>query len=255
MLKREGFIFIDIPRELQTITEYLNNMPNRQNKFLKSQEDVISGFILTHGFKYGYSLVKYTGNKNKVKIICETHGVFEQTPNNHQRGGGCPKCGNMRRSAALIGNQESFILRAAATHPDRGYDYREAVYTKSNEKVKIGCKKHGTFWQTPDSHINDKQGCPACGVDRITSVNNSRCLSLGEFVDISNGVHDYEYDYSNSIYINSRTPIEIICRKHGSFLQTPNQHMQGSGCPSCAKLKSKRELEIFEFHSILWFSR
>ncbi|BDH16414.1 MAG: hypothetical protein [Bacteriophage sp.] len=48
-----------------------------------------------HGSKYDYSKVNYTGNKNKVIIICPVHGEFEQTPDTHLYAKcGCPKCGN-----------------------------------------------------------------------------------------------------------------------------------------------------------------
>ena len=30
---------------------------------------------------------------DKVNIICNEHGVFNQTPNDHINGKGCPKCG------------------------------------------------------------------------------------------------------------------------------------------------------------------
>ena len=45
-----------------------------------------------HGDKYNYDFVDYVNSQTKVKIICPKHGVFEQTPNNHLKGCGCPKC-------------------------------------------------------------------------------------------------------------------------------------------------------------------
>ena len=45
-----------------------------------------------HGDKYDYSLVHYIRSFKKVIIICPIHGQFEQTPNNHLRGCGCPYC-------------------------------------------------------------------------------------------------------------------------------------------------------------------
>jgi very-short-patch-repair endonuclease len=45
-----------------------------------------------HNNLYDYSLVEYTGSKTKVKIICQKHGIFEQTPSNHLKGQGCPHC-------------------------------------------------------------------------------------------------------------------------------------------------------------------
>jgi hypothetical protein len=47
-----------------------------------------------HNNKYDYSLVEYINNKTKVKIICPEHGIFEQKPNDHLTGYGCPKCLN-----------------------------------------------------------------------------------------------------------------------------------------------------------------
>jgi len=49
---------------------------------------------LVHGEKkYDYSKVDYKHSKSKVVIICPIHGEFEQNPNNHLHGQGCPKCG------------------------------------------------------------------------------------------------------------------------------------------------------------------
>lgn len=48
-----------------------------------------------HGEKYNYSLVDYCNSKIKIKIVCPTHGIFEQTPNNHLKGCGCPKCSKL----------------------------------------------------------------------------------------------------------------------------------------------------------------
>jgi len=49
--------------------------------------------IQIHADRYCYDFVKYINDKTKVKILCLTHGLFEQTPSNHLRGQGCPKCG------------------------------------------------------------------------------------------------------------------------------------------------------------------
>jgi len=43
---------------------------------------------------YGYSKIDYLNSRTKVKIVCPEHGDFEQTPNNHLRGVGCPGCSN-----------------------------------------------------------------------------------------------------------------------------------------------------------------
>lgn len=57
-----------------------------------NNEKIILQCIEKHGNKYDYSLVEYSGAKNKIKIICKEHGIFEQVPSNHLIGQGCPKC-------------------------------------------------------------------------------------------------------------------------------------------------------------------
>ena len=57
-----------------------------------TNESFIEKAKAVHGHKYDYSLVKYTGNKNKVTVFCYEHGVFEQTPAAHLSGRGCPGC-------------------------------------------------------------------------------------------------------------------------------------------------------------------
>jgi len=64
----------------------------RSKEFLMKTEDVIKQFKNTHGDKYDYSLMKYLGNKRKIKIICKKHGIFEQKPREHKNGAECPKC-------------------------------------------------------------------------------------------------------------------------------------------------------------------
>lgn len=47
-----------------------------------------------HGDLYDYSEVVYCGAKQKVRIKCKKHGIFEQVAEHHiKRGYGCPRCG------------------------------------------------------------------------------------------------------------------------------------------------------------------
>lgn len=63
------------------------------------QRNTLENFIemsnRIHGGKYDYKLSVYNGSDKYLKIICEEHGVFEKTPENHchkTRPQGCPKC-------------------------------------------------------------------------------------------------------------------------------------------------------------------
>lgn len=63
-----------------------------KDKFRLGTEKFIKKATLIHGDKYDYNLTNYVINRNKVKIICPIHSVFEQKPILHLRGHGCPKC-------------------------------------------------------------------------------------------------------------------------------------------------------------------
>lgn len=62
-------------------------------------------------------------------------------------------------------------------------------------------------------------------------------LTTIEFVRKSKIVHGNRYDYSKVEYIDCKTPVCIICSKHGEFWQTPRTHLKGSNCPKCATEK------------------
>jgi hypothetical protein len=72
--------------------------PKCRNEYLTTSQLVplevtLSKFKETHGVKYDYSLVNNTPkSREKVKIICPLHGVFEQSVTNHIQGHGCWKC-------------------------------------------------------------------------------------------------------------------------------------------------------------------
>jgi hypothetical protein len=41
------------------------------------------------------------------------------------------------------------------------------------------------------------------------------------------------YNYTKSIYTKSAEKTTITCKIHGDFLQSPNSHLSGHGCPKC----------------------
>ena len=48
-----------------------------------------------------------------------------------------------------------------------------------------------------------------------------------EWIYKANQIHNNKYYYHNVKYIKSCKKVEIICKKHGSFYQTPNNHIRG----------------------------
>jgi hypothetical protein len=77
------------------------------------------------------------------------------------------------------------------------------------------------------------QGCPKCAID---SRRRKLTYTTGHFIKLAKKVHEGLYDYSKVQYTRSNEKVEIICHHHGSFMQRPEQHLRGEGCPSCGKI-------------------
>ena len=194
-------------------------------------EEFIERAKKVHGNKYDYSKVKYIHSLTDVIIICYIHGEFLQTPNNHFGGAGCQKCAGSCRLST-----EEFIKRATKIHNNK-YDYSNTNFINVSEKVAIICKKHGEFTQTPHSHLKGN-GCKQCA-------NNALEKTTEEFIEQAKKIHGDKYNYSKVKYINANKKIIIICKKHGEFLQKPNNHLNSKGCSKCG-LKSLTTEEFIE---------
>ena len=188
-----------------------------------------------HGNKYDYSKVEYINSQTKVCIICPKHGEFWQIPNDHLKGFGCSSCSGLKKHT-----KESFIEKAKEVHGDK-YDYSKVEYINSKTKVCIICPKHGEFWQKPNSHISNKQGCIKCFEEKR---GYEIKYNLEIFIKKAKEVHGDKYDYSKVKYINSQTKVCIICPKHGEFWQTPREHLQGFNCQKCGSINRSKLLSL-----------
>jgi hypothetical protein len=106
-------------------------------------------------------LVEYIGSKTKVKIICKEHGIFEQRPESHLIGQGCRFCNYEILSENNRFTTDEFIKRSLEIHGDK-YDYSLVEYKNIYTKVKIICKEHGVFEQSPNAHYASGCGCKQC---------------------------------------------------------------------------------------------
>lgn len=134
-----------------------------------------------------------------------------------------------------------FVRKGNIIHNNK-YDYSNVYYINSRMKVCIICPKHGEFWQIPANHLCGK-GCKECQRETLIVKNSS---NTDDFIKKSKIIHDGRYEYSKVDYVNAHKKICIVCFEHGEFWQTPNSHLNGRGCPYCAKV-SKGENKIDKF--------
>ena len=210
---------------------------------MKTKEEYKENFInkstIKHNGQYDYSKVNYINSRTPVKIICNIHGLFEQTPDNHLYTFGCQKCSLYNAHKREKSNTDDFIRKAQEIHGKNTYDYSKVEYHTAKVNVTIICLKegHGEFKKWPSNHLSG-QGCPFCSLEKCNIQNN--IVDFDKFVNRSNKIHNNKYDYTECNYKNTSKKIWIKCPTHGKFLQSPTVHMSGRGCPKCGVIQSHK---------------
>jgi G:T-mismatch repair DNA endonuclease (very short patch repair protein) len=201
-------------------------------KQLTPQEYLRRANIL-HDNKYTYDISTLHRSWDHVSIFCPTHGLFTQSLRNHLNGTGCPKC---------AGKGVDWIQRFKEVHGNL-FDYSRVQYKGYKVPVEIGCELHGFFFQTPDNHYRGKQGCPKCKGKKIRE---SKQLKLEVFLARARELYGDRFAYKKEQFSNVLTgTIQITCPLHGSFYQSPINHLAGKiGCRKCNNMKSAGEEEL-----------
>ena len=114
-----------------------------------------------HDGRYSYERSLYEGLDKSIQVTCKTHGDFKTTPHEHlTKLHGCKWC---NIDSQRICNEE-ILNRCVEKHGLKyAYDFSEYDGSVKLSKIKITCKLHGVFQQTPYSHYSLGQGCPTCG--------------------------------------------------------------------------------------------
>ncbi len=147
---------------------------------------------------------------------------------------------------------EEFIKKAKAIHGER-YNYSKSVYLTKKLDLEIICLTHGSFFLKPQEHLYRKRHCPLCGKIR-NSVYSRKRNNTSDFIKRAKEFHGNKYDYSKVKYKNTTEKIEIICAEHGSFFQSPNNHMSKynkNGCPKCSGCVKLTTQEFVEKANII----
>jgi len=202
-----------------------------------TQQSFIERSKNKHGELYDYSKTEVISKNDKVVIICNIHGEFEQLPGNHIKGQGCPSCAQILRTKNQRYTSQEFINSVRTVHFNK-YDYSKVNYINSQTKVEIVCPIHRSFFMKPNSHYNG-QGCPQCG--RIDAKNNI-ALDYSVFLERAENIHHNRYAYQQESYVNYTSKMKMYCDEHGFFEQTPHSHISmNSGCPKCGNIRTSNK--------------
>lgn len=179
--------------------------------------------------KFNCSNIDFSKTVYKEKryyiFCCLIHGEFKRRLDFDGNGYLCSKC--------YIKDKVDSNIRDCIFIHGNFYEYDFVDYESSVQKIL--CPIHGIFELSIPSHKRGI-GCAKCYFD-------SKRMSQDEFESRANKVHNFKYSYLNTTYFQQFIKIEIECRKHGLFKQTPESHLRGYGCPNCNLSKGEKYIK------------
>lgn len=199
-----------------------------------------------------FSKVEYKNTSTKVIIICHKkdidgveHGEFKIRPNDFLLGHYCPRCGREAQIRKRRADKNEFIEKCKTVHEEE-IDYSKVEYINSRTKVCLICPEHGEFWVTPANYLRGS-GCPKCR--RLLANKKHNENAKDTFIKKAIIRHNGYYIYDETVYVNSRSLIDVICPKHGKFTIRANAHLNGNGCRLCGieKNADRNRSTLFDF--------
>jgi transcriptional regulator with XRE-family HTH domain len=130
-------------------------------------EQFIERARAVHGDRFDYRCTRthWVNTKTNVAIDCPLHGRFEQHPQSHLRGAGCPECGREQGQAALRLDVEQVQWRVAERWPTVALD--DATFSDSGSPAQWQCRRHGVSFAYAPVNLFERKGhpCPKCRLE------------------------------------------------------------------------------------------
>jgi len=122
-------------------------------------------------------------------------------------------------------------LRENPLSPWRIESFPEEFTYVRDYRINLECKLCGHKVDMLFGNFVRDKGCQGCFDIRMSELKSK---DLSYFLEKSFEKHGDRYDYSKAVYTKCREPLEIVCREHGSFWQSPDNHYnKGKGCKKC----------------------
>lgn len=130
-------------------------------------------------------------------------------------------------------NKTNYFINLSKEIHNNKYDYNLSKYIDCQTKIKIFCKIHGIFKQSPSSHLNGS-GCPKCGSN---STKLKKTKTEEEYIKELTKIHNGKYQIKKGTYINSNTNILHYCTTQKEWFNIrPSHLLKGKGCRKCVNL-------------------
>lgn len=183
-------------------------------------------------------------SKERSEFYCKNHDLNFTGSFDHIKSRGFVGCKVCREDVSkekyLQKSQKQYLDRIKESSSLFDYDYSNSVYNGFSKPIDINCKRHGIYSVV---YLNRIKGagygeCPSCTYEL------ERSKLLSDFVVKAKEIHGDKYDYSYiRDYTNCKEDVAIYCNQCDDlFNQTPDNHLQNKGCPTCnsVSMYSKR---------------
>ena len=169
---------------------------------------------------------KYAGAKTKILHRCKIDNCeWMATPSNILQGTSCPECGKKKKKT-----HDEYVKEVERINPNI-----EVVgqYVNNCTKILHRCRVDGYEWITMPHSVLSGYMCPRC-------INKERYTQEGYVKKL------YEINPNIEVvgkYIDAHTKILHRCKVDGyEWFVTPNNVLDGKGCPKCGIEILKRKL-------------
>lgn len=200
------------------------NRSINNRKSLEQYKEIINNKFPNIVIDFG----EYVDYLSTVKTHCDTHGweskIFRDLLKNTYP---CNQCATINRGIKRRKGLEEFLEKSEKAHGD-AYDYSLVDFVSFSSPVKIICRLHGEFEQTPTVHIKG-HGCKKCSNDYVGSLRRKELEKLPHiFFNDPNVTPDFD------TYIKSGSVMKFTCKYHGDFYRKPSSKVKGKSlCQRC----------------------
>ena len=195
-----------------------------------------------HNNYYDYSLVDLDKD-NAVTIICPIHGEFQQNMKDHLQGHGCPLCAyeTISEKKKIKYTYEQLVNDGCDVHQNK-YTYPVQDVRYLYDECTITCPIHGEFKQKINSHINERKGCPKCGLDKFIGSQKYDLEKVNDLIKSNaDKFKDIEFDILS--YEKMTKPMEFKCKICGGVFKRPLTVFinENNKCIHCSKEESSKQ--------------
>ena len=120
--------------------------------------------------------------------------------------------------------QEDFISDCIEQHKSF-YSYQNTIYNGATGTIIVTCPIHGDFTIRANLHRSGA-GCQKCS--------GKYKKTTESFIAEAKLIHGEEFDYSEVVYKNNKTPVKVTCNKGHTTYVIPQNHLNGSKCCVCS---------------------